>query len=161
MKLLGELLGREKLIWTRLAVVIVALWSLGAPSLRADQRLNDAPAAELRYAPYAGDAPRCDYPFVAARIMRDFVDHEEEYWRSGLEITQISDVRETGYRKRGLSYVPRRYCEAYAVLNNGEKRRIAYEIGEDLGFMGIGYGVSWRIEGLDRQRETSFGHLSR
>jgi hypothetical protein len=149
------------LTWIQLALTFVAIWGLGVSSLRADDRLNDDPPAELRYAPYAGDLPPCDYPFVTARIMRDFVDREEEYWRSGLEIAQICDVRETGYRKRGASYIPRRYCEAHAVLNTGERRRVAYEIGEDLGFMGMGYGVSWRVQGLDRQLETSFGHPSR
>ena len=149
------------MIWIPLALAFVAMWSLGVSSLRADERLNVDPPAELRYAPYAGDLPPCDYPFVTARIMRDFVDREEEYWGSGLEIAQIGDVRETGYRKHGASHIPRRYCEAHAVLNTGERRRIAYEIGEDLGFMGIGYGVSWRVQGLDRQLESSFGHLPR
>lgn len=135
----------------------IAVCCVGARPAGAGAPPQNIPPAETRMFPYAGDLPPCDYSFVVARIARDFADREAEYWSSGLAIEGFGDARETGYRQYGLSFIPRRYCEARVVLNDGTNRRMTYEIAEGQGFLGLGFGVKWRVEGVDREHESSFG----
>ena len=46
--------------------------------------------------------------------------------------------------------MPRRYCTAKAVMNDGRVRSVHYAIIEDGGFASIGAGVEWCVNGLDR-----------
>lgn len=105
--------------------------------------------------PYTGILPACDDGFALARIQRAFDDQESDYWQSGLAIESFSRVRETGLRSNGASYIPRRYCAARALFNDGRERKVVYELGEDLGFLGMGFGVAWCVEGLDRNHVFS------
>jgi hypothetical protein len=141
----------------RLSLAAVALCGVGLRPVNAAAPLQDAPPAETRMFPYSGDVPPCDHSFVLAQIMRDFSDREAEYWNSALAIENFLEPRETGYRKYGLSFIPRRYCEARAALSDGSNHRVTYEIGEGQGFWGLGFGVKWRVQGLDREHESSFG----
>jgi hypothetical protein len=107
--------------------------------------------AERRYSPYDGVLPACDDPAVAQRISWNFRQREDEFWDSGLEILGFGEVRETGYKTNGLDYIPRRYCRARAWLNDQRKpHQVFYAISEDLGIIGIGFGIEWCIVGLDR-----------
>jgi hypothetical protein len=107
--------------------------------------------AERRYSPYDGVLPACDDPAVAQRISWNFRQREDEFWDSGLEILGFGEVRETGYKTNGLDYIPRRYCRARAWLNDQRKpHQVFYAISEDLGIIGIGFGVEWCVAGLDR-----------
>ncbi|WP_297296392.1 hypothetical protein [uncultured Methylovirgula sp.] len=106
--------------------------------------------AERRYDSYAGVLPSCADPGVFARIRSLFHDRETEFWKSGLEIVNLGDVRETGFRSQGLDYIPRRYCEAQVYLNNQSVRPVTYSIVEDAGFIGFSYDVEWCVGGLDR-----------
>jgi len=131
----------------RAALVFAAgtAWAGSAPNL------SDSPPAEMRIWPsYSADLPVCDDPVVLATIQRKFVSRESDYWTSSLAIESFSDVRETGFRSRGLSFVPKRFCKGRVALNDGAQRAVVYEIGEGLGFIGVGYGVEWCVDGLDR-----------
>ncbi len=107
-------------------------------------------AAERRYQPYSGDLPGCHDPSLLQRISRHFGQAERQYWSSGLQILGYEKVRETGYRTNGLDYIPRRYCRASAVMNDGKVRQVVYSIGESQSIIGWGRGVEWCIVGLDR-----------
>lgn len=106
--------------------------------------------AERRHIPYTGAMPVCQDQHILQRIARHFHQAEVEYWSSGLAIVAFDKVRETGYRSNGIDYIPRRYCHASALMNDGKARQVVYSVGEKLGMIGWGAGVEWCIVGLDR-----------
>ena len=106
--------------------------------------------AERRYAPYSDSVPACDDPAVFERIQGGFHDREAEFWNTGLEIVNLLEIKEIGYKTNGEDYIPRRYCTARAYLNDEKPRQLSYSINEDLGFIGFGFGVEWCVAGLDR-----------
>jgi hypothetical protein len=106
--------------------------------------------AEDRYDSYAGVLPGCADPVVVERIQSRFHAREAEFWKSGLEIVGLDQVREIGFRSDGLDLIPRRYCVAKAELNNQSVHDVTYSIDEDLGIIGWGFEVEWCVGGLDR-----------
>jgi hypothetical protein len=106
--------------------------------------------AEERYDSYAGILPSCADPAVFERIQSRFHAREAEFWKSGLDIMGLAQVREIGFRSNGLDFIPRRYCIAKAQMNNQSVRDVSYSIDEDLGIIGFGFDVEWCVEGLDR-----------
>jgi hypothetical protein len=106
--------------------------------------------AERRYLPYYDMVPACDDPAVFERIQGRFHDREAEFWNSGLAIVGFERVTEIGYKTNGLDYIPRRYCSAWAYLNDAKWHSVFYSVDEDLGIIGYGFGVTWCVEGLDR-----------
>ncbi|WP_051952665.1 hypothetical protein [Methylocapsa aurea] len=106
--------------------------------------------AERRYSPYDGILPACDDPAALERIQSRFHDRESEFWKTGLEILGFEKVTEIGYRSNGLDYIPRRYCVARAYMNDAQLRSVSFSINQDLGIIGIGFGVEWCVSGLDR-----------
>jgi hypothetical protein len=135
----------------------VAIWAavVSTPALAGSPALQDNPPAEARMLPYSGALPSCADPFVLGEISSGFASRESEYWASQLAIANFGEVREVGYRSNGPSYIPRRYCRAEGNFNDGLRRRVAYQIGEALGFIGVGYGVTWCVVGLDRNHAFS------
>lgn len=106
--------------------------------------------AEQRYAPYSAEVPLCSDASALETIKARFSRRETDYWKSGLEITRYDQVRETGERTTGLDYIPRRYCQARAIFNDGKARQLTYWIGEGIGFAGHDWGIEWCVIGLDR-----------
>jgi hypothetical protein len=106
--------------------------------------------AEQRVVPYTGNLPACNDPGVLGTITSRFSSKESEYWASGLQIASFDQIGEAGYRTNGPDFIPRRYCAARALLNDGRMHQVTYWIGENLGMIGIGYGVEWCVAGLDR-----------
>lgn len=130
--------------------------------------------AERRFHPYFADLPKCDDPSVATFLQYRFEQRESYYWKSGLEIERLVNIRQTALRKTGLDYIPRRYCEAKAILNDGKARAMIYWIGEDVDMTGTdaarsltqtltfgllpslntgppaNWGGEWCVVGLDR-----------
>ena len=142
----------------RRAVAMAAfalICALAPPAVAKERSPADTPPAEARMLPYTGLLPACDDGDVLARIQWEFGDRESEYWQSGLAIARFSRALETGLRANGASYIPRRYCAARALFNDGRERAVIYQLGEDLGFIGMGYGVVWCVEGLDREHAFS------
>ena len=137
---------------------------LGAAAGAAQAQTRPLTPAEGRHQPYTGKVPLCSNQEVTGVISRRFHQRERNYWRSGLVITGYERIRETGLRSSGLDLIPKRYCQAYALMNDGRKRKITYWIGESLGFIGVdwtgpgsGWGVEWCIEGLDHHRAFAPG----
>ncbi len=137
-------------------LVLALLGFCAAPATAKEPGLADTPPAEARgLVPYLGVVPACGEAFVLARIQSEFEHRESVYWQSGLVIEGFGEPHEIGFRSNGLSYIPRRYCRAQALLNDGHLRDVTYEIAEALGFIGIGYGVTWCVTGLDRNHAFS------
>lgn len=122
-----------------------------APALASDQN----PPAEWRVIPYSGSLPSCADPGVLNEIASRFAAREAGYWGSALAVVGFGPLQEFGYRSNGPSYIPRRYCRGEAYFNDGVARRIVYNIGEALGFIGLGDGVTWCVVGLDRHHAFS------
>ena len=106
--------------------------------------------AERRYSPYKADVQACDDPAVLRRITDRFHQKEAEYWNSELQIVNYDRIHQIGFRTDGLDYIPRRYCTARVYVNDNRNREIVYSIGEDLGMIGVNFGVEWCVIGLDR-----------
>ena len=115
---------------------------------RADARpLNPA---EQRDQPYSGLVKPCDDPMPLGYIQGAFAGREAEYWDSGLTIVGFEDVHEVGFRSNGLDYIPRRYCQARAIMSDNKARSVSYHITEAGGSIGFTDGVVWCVVGLDR-----------
>ncbi|MGD9544537.1 MAG: hypothetical protein AB7F41_01350 [Methylocystis sp.] len=133
----------------------IALFALGGAAALAQPAREENPPAEFRILPYSGLTPYCVDPTILDQIVKDFAAREAWYWNSPLVITAFDRVREYGVRNNGLSYIPRRYCRALALFNDGVSREVVYNIGEGLGFIGAGPGVTWCVVGLDRNHAFS------
>jgi hypothetical protein len=132
------------------AAVLTACAAIGLAAAAAPAEARPITPAERRHQPYSGDLPGCHDPALLQRISRHFLQRENEYWSSGLQILGYEKVRETSYRSNGLDFIPRRYCRASAVMNDGKVRQVVYSIGENQSIIGWGPGVEWCIVGLDR-----------
>jgi hypothetical protein len=145
---LGDAAQVARLRALRMASVALIGLTLGYASPAALAR-PQVPA-EDRYDSYEGILPSCADPSVFERIQSRFHARETEFWKSGLEIVSLDQVREIGFRPNGLDLIPRRYCSAKAQMNNQTVRDVSYSIDEDLGIIGWGFDVEWCLEGLDR-----------
>jgi hypothetical protein len=97
---------------------------------------------------YEGKLADCEAALTT--ITSQFQEKESSYWNSALQITGYDRVHETAFRPWQSDNIPRRYCTAQAMLNDGKPRTVQYSIIEDGGFAGYGQGVEWGIVGLDR-----------
>ena len=97
---------------------------------------------------YDGVLPECGAALdtIASR----FAEKETEFWNSPLQIVGFDKVRETAYRPWAANTVPRRFCSAVAMISDGSKHAVNFYIGEDSGFIGQTWGVTWCVNGLDR-----------
>ncbi|WP_442753580.1 hypothetical protein ACNHKD_11260 [Methylocystis sp. JAN1] len=146
----------RKWVVARLVLGFAAAASALAPASAGEGgRREYDPPAEYRYPPYSGVLPLCSDPWILQEILDSFASREREYWNSGLAIAAFESAAETGYRANGLSYIPRRYCQGEAFFTDGKRRRVVYNVGEALGFIGVGSGVTWCVEGLDRNHAFS------
>jgi len=97
---------------------------------------------------YEGRVADCEAALPT--ITSQFQEKESTFWNSALEITGYARIRETAFRPWRSDNIPRRYCSAEVMLNDGKPRTVHYSIGEDTGFAGYGQGVEWCVVGLDR-----------
>lgn len=108
------------------------------------------PTAEFRESPFSGKLQSCDDKGVLDEISNGFAHRETTYWASSLLIVDFDKVSEIGLRTNGLSNIPRRYCRAEGVFNDGKRRIVFYNIADSLGFIGAGSGITWCVQGTDR-----------
>ncbi len=106
--------------------------------------------AEHRYAPFDSVMPGCADAAPLNEIIARFHERESEFWRTGLEIVAFEDVREIGFRSNGLDYIPRRYCAAYAHMNDAKVRAVSYSIPTYSPGIADQLAVEWCVQGLDR-----------
>jgi hypothetical protein len=106
--------------------------------------------AEKRVIPWSADVPLCGDPKVLAYITARFAERESKFWGSGLELVEYTNIKPLAWRPWGLDTIPRRYCYAKVLTSQGTHHRVDYSVREDLGFIGVGWGVEWCVLGLDR-----------
>jgi len=97
---------------------------------------------------YDGRVKQCEA--ALGTITNQFWEKESIFWNSPLRITGYGDIRETAFRPWQSDNIPRRYCSAEVMLNDGNTHTVHYSIIEDGGFAGFGQGVEWCVTGLDR-----------
>ena len=148
----GELQKRFSVWPAGFGLVTFLVVTLACAAATAQPRPQDAPPAEYRESGFPPVVEPCADETVQAEIIRTFLERERDYWSSPLQIVAFERVFETGDRSNGLSYIPRRYCRAEALFNDGQRRRIVYNIGSQNGFIGAGPGIIWCVVGLDRER---------
>ena len=96
------------------------------------------------------DGKVADCGAALSTITSQFREKESTFWNSNLEITGFGQIRETAFRPWQSDNIPRRYCSAEVMLNDGKLRTVHYSIIEDGGFASFGQGVEWCVTGLDR-----------
>jgi hypothetical protein len=97
---------------------------------------------------YDGALPPCEAGL--AKIAARFAEKEGSFWNSSLQILDFERVREIAYSPWALGTIPRRFCQATALVSDGRKHAVYYSIGEDTGMIGANWGVEWCVAGLDR-----------
>jgi hypothetical protein len=97
---------------------------------------------------YDGNVPPCEA--ALDKISSRFAEKESKFWNSNLEITGYAEVREIAFRPWASATIPRRFCTAHALLNDGRTRQVYYSLIEDGGFAGYFSGLQFCVVGLDR-----------
>src|SRR5271156_6453988 len=83
---------------------------------------------------YDGRLAPCES--ALSTITRQFQEKEHTFWNSDLTITSFGPIRETAFRPWQSDNIPRRYCSADVMLNDGKMRVVHFSIIEDGGFAG-------------------------
>ena len=105
----------------------------------------------------AGSASAAQFPFchdvpVEHRIIRDFNWAENKTWQRGFTLVRLDRMHEHRTVSMINSPVTRRYCNATAILSNGQQRQIWYMIEDIGGFVGKNWDVTHCVAGLDPWR---------
>lgn len=129
----------------RRAVLFALLTALAWPALA-----REVTPAERRVIPYVAELPLCGDTAVLERVTEAFAAKEAQFWNSSLTIVEYDTIRPVAFRPWGLDHIPRRFCTATATVSDGRRRRVDYSVREDLDFMGLGWGVEFCVQGLDR-----------
>jgi hypothetical protein len=94
--------------------------------------------------------PTCDYPAALDRIIGRFGTKESRFWNSELRIVGFEDIRETAELPWAAQSIPRRFCSATVLINDGRRHPIYYSIAEDTGMIGMNWGIDFCVQGVDR-----------
>lgn len=97
---------------------------------------------------YDGRVAACESALPS--ITYKFGDKESTFWNSALRIVGYANVHETAFRPWQSDNIPRRYCTAEAMLNDGQPHTVHFSIIEDGGIAGYGQGVEFCVVGVDR-----------
>ena len=107
----------------------------------------------LRGSGYDGHLPACEA--ALPKISDQFAYTQEHFWAITPQIVGYEHVREVAYSPWALGSIPRRFCQATALVQDPRfpqayrKHRVKYSIGEDSGFAGFTWGVEWCVTGYD------------
>jgi hypothetical protein len=107
-------------------------------------------ASELSLRTYDASLPACTDPAVLNNIASNFAHKERRFWNSEFQILAFERVQQVAWRPWGLDYIPRRFCTGTVVVNDGYKHKVNFSIREDLGFLGVGWGTDFCVDGFDR-----------
>ena len=97
---------------------------------------------------YDGNLAPCES--ALGTISSRFAEKESTFWNSALQIVGYEHVRETAFRPWQSDNIPRRYCSAKAILNDGKPRVVHFSIIEDGGLASFTDDVEFCVVGLDR-----------
>ncbi len=140
----------------RILTGLVALGLLVIPAQAADYTYGGSYAG----VPYGGlfhRLPVCDAGKVLAKVINKFAYYDAHVIHSGLTIANIGEVRETRISVDGPSLIPRRYCDATAILSDGRRSEVVFLIEYKQGFASIHYGVQSCLPGYDPYRVYGAG----
>lgn len=113
--------------------------------------------AETRIIPWKADLSACDDPGVLSKLQNRFNATERRYWNSNAEIVGFEKVRQAAYRPHGLDLIPRRYCQAQAIMQDNRRLTMRYAIIEDAGMIGWSEGLQFCLTGYDRNHTAMPG----
>ena len=99
---------------------------------------------------YWREMPACDSAPALDRIIGNFSNKERVFWNSNLRIVGVENIRQTAEMNWAAQSIPRRFCSGTAVISDGARHPIYYSIAEDLGMIGMDWGVNFCVVGLDR-----------
>ena len=128
-----------------LCAALAAFASFAAPAQAANPLEKNFYLSGPRY---DGNLPACEA--ALPHITGQFQDKESTFWNSSLQIVAYDHVRETAFRPWQSDNLPRRYCSARAMLNDGRPRTVHFSIIEDGGIASFTDGVEFCVVGLDR-----------
>ncbi|KAF0231447.1 MAG: hypothetical protein FD175_748 [Beijerinckiaceae bacterium] len=131
--------------------------AVAATFLAAPLNAREQIPAENREYGYSAELSACDSPGVLARIQSRFSAVERRFWNSDAEIVTIEQVRQAAFRPHGLDLIPRRYCQAVAVMSTNRKLKLRYAIIEGAGIVGMGEGIQYCLDGYDRNHTAMPG----
>ena len=97
---------------------------------------------------YDGNLPACES--ALGTVSSRFAEKESTFWNSALQIVGYDHVQETAFRPWQSDNIPRRYCSARAMLNDGKPRTVHFSIIEDGGLASFGDDIEFCVVGLDR-----------
>ncbi|MFN3481513.1 hypothetical protein [Rhabdaerophilum calidifontis] len=127
------------------AALIAALLTLPMPGAAREEI-----PAETRERPWSAQLPACDDARVLGRIQSKFSEAERRYWNSPAEIVGFDKVRQAAFRPHGLDLIPRRYCQATAIMHDRRRLVLRYAVIEDAGPVGLFDDVQFCLDGYDR-----------
>jgi capsid protein len=130
----------------RTASVAMATLILGFSALHSQ-------AADYFVAPHAtADASICSQQSVLKRVVSDFsymIHHVPDMPMTS--ISSIGDIRLNRFEpKVNPAQIERTYCDATAVLADGQTRKLWYLIENRQGFAGLGSNVESCVDGFDK-----------
>ena len=131
----------------RLLILILAVLAMGGAGPANAASLLEK-SSYLGGARFDNAVPPCEV--ALGTIARRFSHKESRYWNSSLEIVEFERVRQVAYSPWAAGTIPRRFCQAVALVSNGRRHAVHYSIGEDTGTIGASWGVEWCVAGLDR-----------
>jgi hypothetical protein len=137
------MLGRIASLALGLALSLICVWQSQAANWLEKNFWLPGPE-------YFRDMPPCDFPPALDRIIGNFRSKEATFWHSDLAIVGIENIRQTAVLAWAAQSIPRRFCSGTALINDGVRHPIYYSIGEDTGMIGMDFGVSFCVVGLDR-----------
>src|SRR3984957_20452861 len=117
--------------------LVLALIGISIPQARAANLLEKN--FWLSGPRYDRPLPSCNYPAALDRIIGDFQIKEARFWNSRLQIVGFENIQQTALMAWAAQSVPRRFCSATAVINDGVRHAIFYTIVEDTGMISIAW----------------------
>lgn len=94
--------------------------------------------------------PLCADAGLAGRVVDRFNEVERTYWNGQNTMVALAGMVQNGFHPARDDKVARRWCRGTALFADGVRRPIVLELSADTGFVGIGYGLSYCVQGLDR-----------
>lgn len=133
------------------------LFVLAGLALAAPLAAREEIPAETREIPYSANLAACDDAGVLGRIQTKFRQAERRYWASEAEIVGFDRIRQAAFRPHGLDLIPRRYCQATALMHDRRRLTLRYAVIEDAGLVGWRDDVQFCLVGYDRNHTAMPG----
>jgi hypothetical protein len=94
--------------------------------------------------------PECADRALAGAVIGRFNQTESMYSNGRHTMTAIAGMRQTDFHPMRDDKVARRWCQGTALFADGARRRLVLELGSNTGHLGLTYGLTYCVDGLDR-----------